>query len=173
MTKTITIPLCLTPANPAMNVPRENLRSDIKWIREQRAAGKPMNTFLRFAESFRHRQDAAITPTTVRAGMGATRCGWTDTHACEVVAVSKTGTRITLRRMKATIDKSKWAPDFHRGGFVGHVSNDHDQVYILEQDETAATFVATWSLKKGKYTSGSYRVYVSLHAGAEFYDNNF
>jgi hypothetical protein len=172
MTITATLPLCLTPADKAACFPREAARRGITMMREQRQLGFTPDTS-HLAKIFRGRQDVAITPATVRVGMGATRVWWTDSDACEVVAVSKTGTRITLRPMKATLDRTKWTPDFHPGGFVGHVANDRDQVYILEQDPTAKTFVATWAPKKGKYTSGSCRVYVRLHAGTQFHDNNF
>ena len=67
------------------------------------------------------------TNTTVpTVGMGATIYGYSDSHAATVVAVSKSGKRVTLRRDKATLlngcDSGEGdALRAYPGGFCAHV----------------------------------------------------
>src|SRR5512146_212575 len=70
---------------------------------------------------------------TFEVGDGATYRLYTDSYACTVIAVSKSGKTITLQRDKATLNPS-FKPDFHPGGFAGHVSNQYEQSYTYERD---------------------------------------
>jgi hypothetical protein len=64
---------------------------------------------------------------TPKVGDGATFRVWSDCHACTVVAVSKSGLKVTLQRDTATLlnRHGSGEPDalqFEPGGFVGHTS---------------------------------------------------
>jgi hypothetical protein len=58
--------------------------------------------------------------------MGATLSFPNESYPYEIVFVSPDGRKASVREMAAELDKS-FKPDFHPGGFVGHVSNQHEQ----------------------------------------------
>jgi len=73
-------------------------------------------------------------PNQFKVGDGATMHIGSDANVWTVIAVSPSGKTITIQGDKATLDPT-WKPDFHPGGFVGHVSNNHEQRWITERDE--------------------------------------
>lgn len=108
--------------------------------------------------------------TSWQVGDGATLFYFTDAHAYTVTRVSASGQTITLQRDKATRDPS-WKPDFHPGGFVGHVSNDRDQSYTYEPDPDGV--VRTARLTKRGWRVGGARGLRVARGRHEFYDSNF
>lgn len=100
-------------------------------------------------------------------GDGATSHIGSDAHAWTVTAVSPSGKTITIQRDKATIDPA-FKPDFHPGGFVGHVSNSHDQSYSYEPDPNGVIRQAR--LTKRGWSSAGMPV---TKGRREFYDYNF
>lgn len=75
----------------------------------------------------------------------------TDSHACTVVAIDRKGTRVTLRRDKATLLNGAFTgePDalrFEPGGFVGHTSGT--QRYAYEPDPNGETYVVTRRVRR-------------------------
>lgn len=105
-----------------------------------------------------------------QVGMHATINHWTDRTAVEIIAVSKTGSKITLRALKATMDPA-FKPDFVPGGFVGTVVNQHEQRYTYEQD-TDGKITNAHLNKRGQYTIRGHES-ISLGAAHHFYDYNF
>jgi hypothetical protein len=170
----------MTTATPTWTYPRENVRRVIADVREDRAKGTgaadPAAYAAHVKDAIARRALPEIRPDTVRVGQAATFCLWTDSHACEVVAVSPSGRKVTVREMKATIDPA-FKPEFIPGGFVGHVPNQDDQRWTLESDPAGATHVAHWSDKRKRYEvggRGGCRVYVhAAGEGHEFHDYNF
>jgi hypothetical protein len=105
-----------------------------------------------------------------KVGDGATQWIGTDGRAYTVIKVSPSGKTITLQRDKATIDPA-FKPDFHPGGFVGHVSNQHDQRWTCEPDPSGQVITARLTTRGWK-TPGSTRA--DIRPGRrEFYDYNF
>lgn len=102
-------------------------------------------------------------------GMAATLHLYTDSHAYEIIAVSKSGSKVTLRALKATRDPN-WKREFTAGGFVGHTHNDADLKYCYESNHEAPTITAT-RCKDGSYKSKGLRVHIGV--GREYYDSNF
>lgn len=86
-------------------------------------------------------------------GMGATIHCYSDNKACTVIAVSKSGKRITLQRDKATLlngadSGEKDALQFSPGGFVGHTSGQ--QRYAYESDPNGSTWEFSLRTYRGK-----------------------
>ena len=102
-------------------------------------------------------------------GQGATLCGYTDTKAYTVIAVSESGKTITIQQDKATLDP-EWKPDFSPGGFAGHCSNQRSQTYTYERNPEGQSIKARLH-KDGKYHSQYGKVLVGERR--EFYDYNF
>lgn len=102
-------------------------------------------------------------------GMQATVRGYSDSHPYEVVAVSASGKQITLRKMAAEQDPS-FKPEFVRGGFSAHCTNQSQQKWFLTSDPEGETVKANLR-KDGRFHSnyGS----VSLGRAVCFYDYNF
>lgn len=73
----------------------------------------------------------AIDPAKAFANM----IGYTDIEPYEVVRVVSEQT-MEIRRMKATLSPD-WKPEISPGGFAGHCSNQHSQVWLYESDESA------------------------------------
>ncbi len=101
-------------------------------------------------------------------GMKATLVMWSDRAPYEIVAVSKGGTKITLRAMKAELDPS-WKPDFHPGGFAGHTANNDSQEWIVTSDSAGRMLVA----HKGKHGWKSNLGTIALGTAQKFHDYNF
>jgi hypothetical protein len=102
-------------------------------------------------------------------GMGATKRLYSDAHACEVIAVSKTGHKIAVRQLKAERDPS-WKPDFTPGGFVGHTSNDRSLKYRYSSNPEGCV-MHVFRNKLGIYKSGG--CFICLGVANEYYDSNF
>jgi hypothetical protein len=101
------------------------------------------------------------------AGDGATTHIGSDAQAWTVIAVSPSGRTITLQGDTATLDPD-FTPDFHPGGFAGHVSNSHDQSYSYARDpdgpvRQARLTVRGWSANGTPVSKGR----------RAFYDYNF
>jgi len=115
---------------------------------------------------------------TPKVGDGATILQYSDRHACTIVAVSKSGRTITLKRDKATLlnGPKSGEPDamkFSVGGFFGHMSGT--QRYSYEPDPTATEQKATLR-KDGHYHivgAGIRSGKVLIGVRREHYDHNF
>jgi hypothetical protein len=112
-------------------------------------------------------EQAASEPAWPSAGAGATLHFWTDSHAYTVTAVSASGKTVTMQRDKAQLDPA-FQPDFHSGGFAGHVANSRDQRYTYQPDPAGTVRKAR--LTKSGWKSSGQRVTPGRH---EFYDHNF
>lgn len=156
--------------------PRENVRRLLRETREERAAGRYVDRAdiqAHVREMLAHRALPQITPDTVRVGQAATYVQWTDSYACEVVAVSPSGRKITVREMNATLDPT-WHPEVTPGGFVGHCHNQDGQRWKLERDPNGVVRVAHWRAKRRCWMVGGCKVWVhAAGEGQRFHDYNF
>jgi hypothetical protein len=91
-----------------------------------------------------------------------------DTMPYEIVKVISAKC-IELRPMKA--EKGVWHPEVHPGGFCAHVSNQHEQTWVITPDETAGTIRARLH-KNGQWRSSWGRHVLSAEP-RKFYDFNF
>jgi hypothetical protein len=106
-------------------------------------------------------------------GEGATICFYSDRKAGTIISLS--GKTLVVQLDKATLKKD-WNPEFHAGGFCGHVANNNSQEYDYERDANGAKIAFTLR-KNGKWV----RKGESMHRGTkliigqrrEFYDYNF
>lgn len=77
---------------------------------------------------------------------------------------------VTVRRDKATLNpdfKPEWIP----GGFAAHCTNQEEQSYTYEPDESGTVYTFRWSNKYQRYGQPGN---LSLSKGRhEFYDYNF
>lgn len=105
----------------------------------------------------------------VTVGLGATIHHYSDASAYTIVAVSKSGKQITLQADNAILDPN-FRPDFHPGGFVGHVSNQNEQTYAYSRNLEAPLIKARLH-KDGRFYVGSSRVGIGYRSA--FHDYNF
>ncbi len=118
-----------------------------------------------------HNDDRGMVVSLVpQVGMGVTITLWTDAHAFEVIAVSKSGHRATLRQLKAERDPN-WKRDFTPGGFVGHTYNDHELKYKYSSNEQGSIKVIG-RRKDGTYNAKGCRG-CRIGSAHEYYDSNF
>lgn len=101
--------------------------------------------------------------------------GYSQVYAYEVVKVISEKT-VEIRRMKATLDPT-WKPEMSVGGFAAHCSNQSEQRWLFESDESAPVIRAR--KVKPSYSNG-FRNWKSVYGGhvmsdtpREFYDYNF
>jgi len=98
---------------------------------------------------------------------------YTDVEPFEVVRVISDKT-IEIRKMKYR--ELDWAKDFVAGGFLGHVTNQKDQRWLIESDETQPVIKARFNKPKG-YKHGFWKSEFGRHFLADepikFYDYNF
>lgn len=109
----------------------------------------------------------ALTQWAPKVGEGATVHFYSDSHACTIVKVSKSGKTFTIREDKATLDpnfKCETVP----GGFMGHTINNNAQTYTYEPNENGREYRVSWT-KRG-WTSKGKRI---SSGRSEFYDYNF
>ena len=146
-TETIHCPDCGCPADP-----QPCIEADLAAMRA------------RVAKAARERRGY---PHQFATGDGATTHIGSDASAWTVTAVSPSGKTITIQRDKATLDPA-FKPDFHPGGFWGHVSNSHKQTYSYEADPAGVT-------RKARLTTrGWSSLGMPVSKGRrEFYDYNF
>jgi hypothetical protein len=108
----------------------------------------------------------------------------TDSYACTVIAVERKGTRVTLRRDKATLlnGAGSGEPDalkFEPGGFFGHTSGEAR--YAYEPDPNGETYVVTRRVRKNGdvawkavgHNTNSSGLYATFLGRAEHYDSNY
>lgn len=111
----------------------------------------------------------------VKKGDLVTVCMYSDRSVYEVVGVSKTGKKLTLHPVKATLLNGfkSGEPDAlvsHPGGFAHHVTGMQRYSYErLEKDPARMSF-AFWSRKQSTYRRGINRLAPGAH---EHYDYNF
>lgn len=109
-----------------------------------------------------------LTPANIQVGDGVTVNLWSDRYAATVTKVTKS--TVTVRRDKATLDpnfKPEWIP----GGFAAHCTNQEEQSYTYEPDESGTVYTFRWSNKYQRYGQPGN---LSLSKGRhEFYDYNF
>ena len=107
----------------------------------------------------------------LEVGDGCTYHLWSDAYACTVI--KKTAKTITVQRDKATLDPS-FKPKFVTGGFSAHCTNNNDQSYTYERDESGNVYKLYWHEKTGRWQNGSGSGAFVLTVGRhEFYDYNF
>lgn len=99
---------------------------------------------------------------------------WSDIQPATVVAVSRSGRRVTVRRDRADRDPA-WQPAIQPGGFAGHCSNQHDQQWLITEDPNGPT--AEFSLRHdGQWWSTNAKVGTGsrlVDGWRCFYDYNF
>ena len=109
-----------------------------------------------------------MTPANIQLGDGVTVNLWSDRYAATVIKVTKSS--VTVRRDKATLNpdfKPEWIP----GGFAAHCTNQEEQSYTYEPDESGTVYTFRWSNKYQRYGQPGN---LSLSKGRhEFYDYNF
>jgi len=104
----------------------------------------------------------------VEVGDGVTVCLYTDKNAYTVV--KRTKCTITIQRDKATLSPN-FKPEFDIGGFCAHCTNNNEQTYEYERDESGDVETCHWSEKLGCFVlKSAARVINGRH---EFYDYNF
>ncbi len=104
----------------------------------------------------------------VKVGDGVTINYYSDSHACTIIA--RTKTTLTIQQDKATLNKD-WKPEIIPGGFVGHCVNNNTQEYNYERNEKGRIFKAHWSKTKGKFIVD--KCLTVSNGRHEFYDYNF
>ncbi len=95
---------------------------------------------------------------------------YSDVIPYEVIAISPSGSQITLREMAVTLDP-EWKPEFKVGGFIAHCENQSDQKWIITPNPDG--FV----MKAHKRKDGSFHSVYGRHlmsdAPQKFHDYNF
>lgn len=99
--------------------------------------------------------------------MGVTQSFPNECYPYEVVACSTNGLQAHVREMDAVMDPS-FKPDFHPGGFVGHVSNQHEQKWSYTSNPRGKTRIIRLTYRG--WGEGSLRYHMG-HA-SRFYDYN-
>ncbi len=95
---------------------------------------------------------------------------YSDVHPYEVIReVSEKC--LEVRQMKSEKDPN-FVPDIDVGGFVGHVSNNHEQTWIIESDPTRP-IVRIRLHKTGKWKDKHGNTYYLSDKPKRFYDYNF
>lgn len=102
----------------------------------------------------------------IEVGDGVTLHLWSDSHACTVIA--KTKTTITIQRDKATLD-----PNFKPERIGFHCTNQDEQTYTYERDPEGEIIRCRWSEKHGRYQTGGDGSMKISRGRREFYDYNF
>lgn len=125
----------------------------------------------------------ATQTTKITVGMGATIYGYSDAHACTVIAVSKSGKEVTLRQDIATLlnGATSGEPDalkVYPGGFCAHVTGVQRYSYADDPNGTVRRFSLrtlkngdTRWIEVGQSTKGGTRAILGKRA--EHYDFNF
>lgn len=107
-----------------------------------------------------------------QVGMGVTISLYSDRYTYTIIAISSSGKQLTLQRDKVILNKD-FKPDFHVGGFVGHVSNQEDQSYTYERDLEGEKVIARMSKSGVFYARKISTKPIALNVRREFYDYNF
>lgn len=100
----------------------------------------------------------------------ANHIGYSDVTPYEIIAISKSGKKITIRAMAAERDL-EWKPEWNIGGFVANCSNQNDQNWKIEPDENGLVLEARLR-KDGCFHSPMGRHKIA-DAPRRFYDFNF
>lgn len=106
----------------------------------------------------------------VKVGNHITTLGYSDRTSYTVIR--KTARMIEVQKDKQKIDREKWKADWHAGGFAGHVSNDSDQIWIVESDPEGTTQKIFAGQNGCLKTKGSRSCDV-IKGAHPFYDHNF
>lgn len=117
---------------------------------------------------------AAPTPS-IAPGMPATLAVYTDAYACTVVAVSKSGAVVTLRRDRATLLNGAGSGEadalrFYAGGFAAHAPGA--QRYAYEADPAGEVYVVR-RRKDGSYREAGSGARAQFGVRREHRDFNF
>jgi hypothetical protein len=99
----------------------------------------------------------------------ANHSGYSDITPFKVIQVVSDKT-IEIREMKTERDKSVEL-NFHVGGFSAHCSNQREQKWFIEEDETAPVFRIRLGKKGWKDAYGRY--FSLSEKPIKFYDYNF
>lgn len=103
---------------------------------------------------------------TARTAKYVNEYGYSDVMPHEIVRVIS-DTTIEIRAMRADRDPN-WKPEFVPGGFVGTVTNNRSQRWIITSDPTAPT--VRIRLSKRGWGRGRFQL---ATAPRHFYDYNF
>ena len=95
--------------------------------------------------------------------------GWSDVTPYEVIRVISDKT-IEIREMKAERDPA-YTPEFVPGGFSAVCTNQRDQTWIIESDDTAPVIRAR--LRKDGYFHSQRGRHILNDKPVHFYDYNF
>lgn len=106
----------------------------------------------------------------IEVGDGVTLHLWSDSHACTVIA--RTKTTLTIQRDKAILDPN-FKPEWVAGGFAGHCTNQDEQEYTYERNPNGEIIKCRWSEKYGRFQTGSDGSMKISRGRHEFYDYNF
>jgi hypothetical protein len=119
-----------------------------------------------------------------KIGDGATFTMWSDSYACTVVAVSKSGHKISVQRDKATLLNGMTSGEADaltatQGGFVHHVEGVQRYTYTPNADGTI--YVCTLRTRKNgekvwkQVGTGTCQTGGTVYVGerSEHYDHNF
>ena len=109
-----------------------------------------------------------LTPANVSVGQGATINYWSDRHAGTIVKVTKCS--ITIQRDTAILSPD-FSPQFILGGFSAFCTNQREQKYTYEPNDSGELVTIRWSKKYNRYgRPGQISASKGRH---EFYDYNF
>lgn len=101
----------------------------------------------------------------------ANRSGYSDVEPYEVVRIVS-DICVEVRPMKTV--QTKFPQDFHRGGFVGHYSDNRSgQEYDYFSNEEAKPFKIRWSRANRQWQVGKHIRFHMADKPYKFYDYNF
>ena len=75
---------------------------------------------------------------------------YTDILPCTVVKVERNGSKVTVRSDSYKLNPEV-KPDFHPGGFAGHVSNMHELKWDITENPQGSLTVFTLRKWRGRY----------------------
>lgn len=104
----------------------------------------------------------------IEIGTGVTLIGYSDCTPFEVVKVVSDKT-LEVRRMDAVLDPD-WKPDFHVGGFMGHIANQHEQKWNLTSNPSNDVLRIRLGKKGWKDANGDK---YTVGKAVKFFDYNF
>jgi len=96
---------------------------------------------------------------------------YSDVTPCEVIRIISDQT-VEIRPMKAIRDESVKL-EWEAGGFAGHCSNQRDQKWFYESDETREIIRVRFSKANRQWQKGKYQRYVMSEVPINFHDYNF
>ena len=107
-----------------------------------------------------------------KIGMGATYHGWSDEEPYHIIEILS-DRRVRVRQAKAEKDPT-WSPDFRTGGFVGHVTNNSEQKWIITPGGEQDAVVEICCAKNGRWHDArSKELRFRIGYAGKYHDYNF